>query len=78
VICPNATVALSELNKADYVRDATIFGQSIHLLMDADAPSDVITETLARIGITGPQINLARASLEDVFVSLTRRYARAS
>lgn len=29
VTCPRATVALAELKRADYVRDVTIFGQSI-------------------------------------------------
>src|SRR6185503_7247757 len=38
VTCPNTTVALAELKRADYVIDATIFGQSIHLLMMRDEP----------------------------------------
>lgn len=75
VICPNNTVALSELNRADFVHDATIFGQSIHLLMEADEPLSRIEETLARIGISNLEITPARASLEDVFVSLTKRFS---
>jgi ABC-type multidrug transport system ATPase subunit len=75
VICPNNTVALSELNRAEYVRDATIFGQSIHLLMEADEPLSRIEETLAGIGISDVEIAPARASLEDVFVSLTKRFS---
>lgn len=75
VTCPNTTVALGELKQAPYVRDATIFGQSIHLLMDSTEPLGRINEALARIGITEAEITLARPSLEDVFVTLTKRYA---
>jgi len=75
VTCPNTTIALSELKRAPYVRDATIFGQSIHLLMDASAPLDRIKTTLEQIGIREAEITPARPSLEDVFVTLTKRYA---
>jgi len=75
VICPNTTVALAELQRADYVRDATIFGQSIHLLMDTGEPLERLKTTLSKIGITGAEVALARPSLEDVFVTLTKRQA---
>ncbi|MGA9774155.1 MAG: ABC transporter ATP-binding protein [Blastocatellia bacterium] len=75
VTCPNTTVALAELKRADYVRNATIFGQSIHLLMDINKPVEKLKETLAGIGITDAGVTLARPSLEDVFVTLTKRYS---
>jgi ABC-type multidrug transport system ATPase subunit len=75
VTCPNTTVALGALKVASYVRDATIFGQSIHLLMDASEPLERINETLQQIGISGAEIKPARPSLEDVFVTLTKRFA---
>jgi ABC-type multidrug transport system ATPase subunit len=75
VTCTNTTVALGELKRAAYVRDATIFGQSIHLLMDSSAPLDRIKETLGGIGITDAEVTPARPSLEDVFVTLTKRFA---
>ena len=75
VTCPNTTVALSALKRATYVRDATIFGQSIHLLMDSSDRLERITETLEQIGIRGAEITPARPSLEDVFVTLTKRFA---
>jgi len=75
VTCPNTTVALAELKRAPYVRDATIFGQSIHLLMDSSEPLDRIKLTLKQIGITEAEVQPARPSLEDVFVTLTKRYA---
>lgn len=75
VFCPNTTVALSLLKQAEYVQSATIFGQSIHLLMDANQLPERIRTTLAQIGITDVEVTLARPSLEDVFVALTKRYS---
>ena len=75
VTCPNTTVALAELKRALYVRDATIFGQSIHLLMDIDEPIERLKAALEKIGITDAVITRARPSLEDVFVTLTKRQA---
>jgi hypothetical protein len=43
--------------------------------MDISEPVDRIHATLAGIGITGARVALARPSLEDVFVSLTKRFA---
>lgn len=73
VFCPQTTVALGELKRADFVLDATIFGQSIHLLMKADVPVERVRQALERIGIHDVEAASARPSLEDVFVSLTRR-----
>ena len=75
VSCPNTTVALAELKRQDYVIDATIFGQSIHLLMDSSAPLERIKESLDRVGIEGAEVTPARPSLEDVFVTLTKANA---
>jgi ABC-type multidrug transport system ATPase subunit len=74
VTCPNTTVALGALKRASYVRDATIFGQSIHLLMDSSERLERITDTLEQIGIRGAEVTPARPSLEDVFVTLTKRF----
>jgi ABC-type multidrug transport system ATPase subunit len=70
--CRNTTVALAELKRADYIRDATIFG---HLLMDEDQPEERIQATLGRVGISEVEVIPTRPSLEDVFVTLTKRYA---
>jgi ABC-type multidrug transport system ATPase subunit len=75
VSCPRTTTALAALKKADFVRDATIFGQSIHLLVDSNVPDDRVRETLSRAGIGDPLLVPARPSLEDVFVTLTKRHA---
>lgn len=78
VTCENATVALGALKQVAYVRDATIFGQSIHLLMDASEPIDRIREVLERVGIPAAEVQPARPSLEDVFVTLTKREVSGS
>jgi ABC-type multidrug transport system ATPase subunit len=75
VSCPNTTVALAALKRAAYVHSATIFGQSIHLLMNGEVPIERLKETLAHIGINDVEATPARPSLEDVFVTLTRRHA---
>ena len=75
VFCSHTTVALSELKRADFILDATIFGQSIHLLMRADTPLERVGQRLAAIGIADVETTPARPSLEDVFVSLTKRYS---
>jgi ABC-type multidrug transport system ATPase subunit len=77
VSCHNTTVALGELKRSEYVIDATIFGQSIHLLMDAGVPLERIRESLSRIGIEGAEVTPARPSLEDVFVTLTKANAES-
>jgi ABC-type multidrug transport system ATPase subunit len=74
VTCRSTTAALGELKRAAYVRDATIFGQSIHLLMDAGEPLDRIRTTLEQIGIQDAEVTPAHPSLEDVFVTLTKRF----
>ena len=75
VTCPNTTVALARLKEANYVLDATIFGQSIHILMKKDEPIDRIKKDLSAIGIDNAEIAIARPSLEDVFVALTKQRA---
>jgi ABC-type multidrug transport system ATPase subunit len=75
VTCSNTTIALARLKESGYILDATIFGQSIHILMDKDEPIDRIKQDLAAIDINDAEIAIARPSLEDVFVALTKRHA---
>jgi ABC-type multidrug transport system ATPase subunit len=75
VNCHSTTVALAELKKTSFVLSATIFGQSIHLLMDAGEPLQSIVSTLSVKGIDGAEVTPARPSLEDVFVTLTKKFA---
>ena len=43
--------------------------------MNGEVPIERLKETLARIGINDVEATPARPSLEDVFVTLTRRHA---
>jgi ABC-2 type transport system ATP-binding protein len=63
--------ALATLKRKPYVRGATIFGQSIHLLMDEAVTPDQVKSDLARDGFTDVELRTITASLEDVFVTLT-------
>lgn len=67
---PAATEQLSRLRLVDGVRDATLFGETIHLLVD-----DVITPASfpSRVGMAPEDFELREIppSLEDVFVTLT-------
>jgi ABC-2 type transport system ATP-binding protein len=56
---------LERLRGQPTVRQATIFGQAIHALVDADRP-------LAELGLDEAHARPAEPSLEDVFVSLSR------
>jgi ABC-2 type transport system ATP-binding protein len=57
---------LSELGHRPGVRHATMFGQAIHALVDAE-------RTPEELGLAGAVIHPAEPTLEDVFVALSRR-----
>src|SRR5262249_39823441 len=63
--------ALAAIKRKPYVRGATIFGQSIHMLMDEAVTLEQIKSDLARDGFTDVELKTTSASLEDVFVTLT-------
>jgi len=71
VTCDHVTVGLQALRKLPVVRAATIFGQSMHLLIDKNTSDDFIRLELAKAGIPHADIRPIAPSLEDVFVALT-------
>src|SRR5437660_7027615 len=71
VNCDHVTVGLQALRHAPGVRSATVFGQSMHLLVDQSTAEEVIRRELARVGIQQVDIRPIGPSLEDVFVALT-------
>jgi ABC-type multidrug transport system ATPase subunit len=71
VTCDHVTVGLQALRRVPGVRTATVFGQSMHLLVDKDMPEDLIRSELAKAGIPQADIRPIAPSLEDVFVALT-------
>lgn len=54
---------------------STVFGQSMHLLVDESLPNEQIRERLREAGIQEADIRPIAASLEDVFVALTDRHS---
>ena len=63
--------ALAAIKRKPYVRGATIFGQSIHLLMDDAISLDQVKRDLENEGFKGAETRPISPSLEDVFVTLT-------
>ena len=57
------------------VRSATVFGQSMHLLVDERVSAARSTRSLRSVGIATPEIHEIGPSLEDVFVALTAKHA---
>lgn len=74
--CDHPTQALELLRKTDGVRDATLFGQSIHLLVDEGPDYETFRHPLNMAGIGSREIREIGPSLEDVFVMLTRNRAK--
>jgi ABC-type multidrug transport system ATPase subunit len=75
VICDHVTVALRAMREEKGVLNATVFGQSMHLLVDETVRRAEIDEKLRSVGIASPEIHEIGPSLEDVFVTLTAKHA---
>jgi ABC-type multidrug transport system ATPase subunit len=71
ITCDHVTTALQTMRHLQGVRTATVFGQSMHLLVDEQLPDQRIREELSRAGIPQVDIHPMGPSLEDVFVALT-------
>jgi ABC-type multidrug transport system ATPase subunit len=68
IVGPNMSAVLEKLRHHPGVHEATIFGQAIHALVDAHL-------TPADLGLDGLIVHETEPSLEDVFVTLSRRAA---
>jgi ABC-2 type transport system ATP-binding protein len=66
IVGPEIAVLLHRLRGRPGVREATIFGQAIHALVDENySPTD--------LGLGDAEVRVAEPSLEDVFVALSRK-----
>src|SRR5690349_23932247 len=74
VTCDHVTVGLQALRHFPGVRAATVFGQSMHLLVDQALPEATVRAELAKAGIPHADIRPIAASLEDVFVTLSQQH----
>jgi ABC-type multidrug transport system ATPase subunit len=71
ITTPEVTRALRLARQIPGIRSATIFGQSIHALIDDTFDLDDLRELLLKQGIAVAEIRPLAPSLEDVFVELT-------
>lgn len=69
---PRVASAMRTLNTFPYVKDATIFADVLHVLVEMGT-DDRILRDLAAKGYPGAQVHPIPATLEDVFVTLTRQ-----
>src|SRR6184192_3250819 len=75
VTCDHVTTALRAMHDMPGVRSATVFGQSMHLLVDENVRRAQIDEKLRSVGISQTEIHEIGPSLEDVFVTRSAKYA---
>ena len=73
ITTPEVTRALRFARQLPGIRSATIFGQSIHALIEDTFDLHDLRERLLKEGIAVAEIRPLAASLEDVFVELTNR-----
>jgi ABC-type multidrug transport system ATPase subunit len=74
VITSQVTRALRLARQIPGIRSATIFGQSIHALVDENFDPDDLRAQLSKNGIEVTAIHPLEPSLEDVFVELTYKH----
>jgi ABC-2 type transport system ATP-binding protein len=74
ITTPEVTRALRIARTVPGIRNATIFGQSIHALINDDLELDHLREQLLKQGIVVAEIRPLAPSLEDVFVELTYKH----
>ena len=74
IITPEVTRALRFARQLSGIRSATIFGQSIHALVEEGFDLHDLREQLLKNGITVSEIRPLEPSLEDVFVELTYKH----
>ena len=68
--------ALAWLQKQSFCESATIFGQSVHAVIEAKVGDEALLADMRAAGFPQAQVREITASLEDVFVTLTEQEAR--
>lgn len=71
VTCDHVTRGLQAVRHLPGVRTSTVFGQSMHLLVDKNMSEEFIRAELEKVKIPHADIRPIAPSLEDVFVALT-------
>src|SRR5690606_10068897 len=70
-----AAAVMGQARSLPYVDDVTIFGNALHLLVDAAVADQRVAGDLERAAHAGVRIRPIEATLEDVFVRLTKLQA---
>jgi ABC-type multidrug transport system ATPase subunit len=78
VTCDHVTTGLQTVRRLPGVRTATVFGQSMHLLVDENVSAEFLRAELAKVNIPNVDIRPIAPSLEDVFVALTSNNGKDS
>ncbi len=71
VTCDHVTVGLQAMRRLPGIKSATVFGQSMHLLVEEKIREAEIRNRLAEVNIHHADIRPIAPSLEDVFVALS-------
>ena len=77
VTVENVMAAFSKARQLGYVRDATIFGRDLHLVVASDVSPDRLRDDLSHAAGRIDAVDRVQPSVEDVFVALTRRRSAA-
>jgi ABC-type multidrug transport system ATPase subunit len=71
ITCEHVTAGMQAMRQLAGVRNTTVFGQSMHLLVDEAMSEQMVRDALSKAGIKHVDIRTIGPSLEDVFVALT-------
>ena len=78
ITCEHVTIGLQTVRQMEGVKSATVFGQSMHLLVADTLPDNALRDALSRAGIRHTDLRPIAPSLEDVFVALTEQGTKES
>jgi ABC-type multidrug transport system ATPase subunit len=73
---PDPPIALAALKRQPFALDATLMEAEVHLLIPQETKDDDVVAATRNEGIATASVRSIEPSLEDVFVTLTRRLAK--
>ena len=77
ITCDHVTIGLQAMRRTPGVLSATVFGQSMHLLLSVELKDAELLAILSGVGIAKADIRAIPPSLEDVFVVATSQLGKA-
>ncbi|MEB3206862.1 MAG: ABC transporter ATP-binding protein [Vampirovibrionales bacterium] len=70
LFCRPSVRAFNKIKPLPYIREVTIFGQTLHVVMHEEVAEDTLRHDLAQKGVEVVSVRAIEPSLEDVFVTL--------